>query len=445
MRATSFKMKGTALFLCSALLAAGCGGQQGGNQGGDTAAPPPVKKKDPYEMSIYAPGVSAKEFDDRWRKTLEAKFPHITFKYTTSGQGNSIAELVSRGEIPDLYRLDIPTIRTNYLDMGLAYDLRDLIKQYKYDMNRFNKVFTQEIIDVIGSGEVYGLPVPPYFPQVLYYNKDLFDKFGVPYPKDGMTLDEVYELAKKMSRSDGGTIYRGLSANTMAFMRDNPMSLPILDPKVDGLSGMDKWKGLFETLKRFYDIPNNQIAKTVADENNAFSKGNVAMQINQHNIYLIIPPEVNWDIVSAPLINGAPKMMGQRGPAYWAITNQSKHKEEAFEVMMEMLSDEIQMQDSKNGIPTTLVKKEIIDALGKDHPVYGTKNMKALTTLPPIPATPKRAPGLVDIALGTQQNTMSGQFQKVATNQMDINSALREADELLKKAIAAEKEKQGKK
>jgi hypothetical protein len=39
---------------------------------------------------------------------------------------------------------------------------------------------------------------------------------------------------------------------------------------------------------------------------------------------------------------------------------------------------------------------------------------------------------------------MSGQFHKVATNQMDVNNALREADELLKKALAAEKEKAGK-
>jgi multiple sugar transport system substrate-binding protein len=429
---------GIAALLASTAVA-GCAGK---NNGGEAA--PENKKKDPYVMHLYAPGVSEKEFNERWKKTIEEKFPHITIKYTTSGTGNSIAELVSRGEIPDLYRLDIPTIRTNYLDMGLAYDLRDTIKKYKYDMNRFNKVFTQEIIDVIGTGAVYGLPVPPYFPQVLYYNKDLFDKFGVQYPKDGMTIDEVYELAKKMTRTDGGTVYRGFSANTMAFMRDNPYSHPILDPKADGLSGQERWKALFDTLKRFYEIPNNQIAKTVGDENNAFGKGNVAMQINQHNIYLVIPAEVNWDLVSAPLLNGAPKMMGQRGPAYWSITNQSKHKDEAFEVIMAMLSDEVQMQDSKMGIPTTLNSKEIQAVLGKEHPVYSKKNMNALNKFPPIPASPKRDPNLMDLPLVTQQNTMSGQFHKVATNQMDVNNALREADELLKKALAAEKEKVGK-
>jgi multiple sugar transport system substrate-binding protein len=433
------KLKLGALCLIPVLMTAGCGG----NGGGEKAATGTEKKKEPFELSIYAAGVSVKEFDDRFRKSLEAKFPHITFKYRTNQPGATITEFVAQGDIPDLIRTDIPTLKTLYVDLGIAYDMRDMVKKYKYDLTRFNSVFTQEIIDVMGTGVMYGLPVPPYFPQVMYYNKDLFDKFGVAYPKDGMTLDETYELAKKMSRADGGTVYRGFSANTMAFLRDNPFSHPILDPKTDALSDPEKWKNLFTTLKRFYDIPNNAIAKTVADENNAFSKGNVAMQINQHSVYLIIPPEVNWDLVSAPLIAGAPKMMGQRGPAYWSITNQSKHKDEAFEVIMAMLSDEIQMQDSKNGIPTTLASKDIMAALGKDHPVYSKKNMKSLTLYPPISATPKRQSGLVDVALGTQQNTMSGQFQKFASNQMDLNTVMREADELIKKEVQKEKEKKG--
>jgi hypothetical protein len=39
---------------------------------------------------------------------------------------------------------------------------------------------------------------------------------------------------------------------------------------------------------------------------------------------------------------------------------------------------------------------------------------------------------------------MAGQFIKVAQGQVDINTALREADELLKKEVEAEKAKQNK-
>lgn len=398
-------------------------------------------KPEPFTMSIYAAGVKPEEFDARFRPALERKFPHITFDYRTNAPGATITELVAQGNIPDLIRTDIPTLKTLYTDLGLAYDLRELVDKTKYDLSRFNPVFTREIVDVIGTGELYGLPVPPYFPQVLYYNKDLFDKFGQPYPKDGMTLNEVYELAQKMTRVDGGQVYRGFSASTVTWLRDNPFSQAVLDPKADGLANPDKWNLLFGQLKRFYDIPNNTIAKSPSEEGNAFSKGNVAMQINQHNIYLVLPPELNWDMVSVPTMEGAPKLMGQRGPAYWSITKQSKHKEEAFAVIAEMLSDDIQMQDSKNGIPTTLVNKDIQAALGKDHPVYSKKNMNAINLYPPIPPTPKRQPGLADVAAGTQQNLMANAFQKVVTNKADINTALAEVDDLLKKELDKEKSK----
>ena len=442
------KWGAAALLLSTAVLAAACGGKDDtGGQAPSTQTPDSKvedKKKEPITLHLYAPGVSEDEYSRRWKPSLEQKFPHITFKYTTSGAGNAITDLVARGEIPDLIRTDIPTIKPNYIDMGLSYDLRPLIEQYKYDMSRFNPVFSQEIVDAVGTGAIYGLPVPPYFPQVMYYNVELFDKFGVPYPKDGMTIDEVYEVAKTMTRTDGTTQYRGFSSNVVAWLRDNPYSQAILDPKQDSLSNPDLWKTMFETLKKFYDIPNNTIGNNVTEENNAFSKGNVAIQINQHNIYLIIPEEVKWDYATAPLLPGAPERMGQRGPAYWAITNQSKHKEDAFEVIMQMLSDEVQMEDSKQGIPTTLNNKEIQAALGSSHPIYSTKNMKAITTYEPIVPTPKRDPNLTDVALSKQQNIMGAQFIKVAQGQTDINTALREADEQLKQELKAQKEKEGK-
>lgn len=416
-----------------------------GQDGGGTKTPDKVvevKKKDPYTLKLYAAGVSEEEFDSRFRAVLESKFPHITFNYRRNVAGATITELVAQNDIPDLIRTDIPTLKNLYMDLGLAYDLRDLIKQNNYDMNRFNHVFTQEITDVVRTGEVYGLPVPPYFPQVLYYNKDLFNKFGQDYPTDGMSFDEVYDLARLMTRNEGSENFRGFSANITAWLRDNPYSHPILDPKIDGLSETSVWQTMFTTLKRFYEIPGNKVEKTVGEENNIFSKGSVAMQLNQHNIYLIIPEEVDWDIVSTPTIPGGPQLMGQRGPAYWSISKQSEHKEEAFEVIMTMISDEIALEDSRQGIPTVLVNKEIQDALGSEHPIYSSKNMAAINYYLPAPPTPKREPGLVDIAGGTQQNSMGPAFHKMVLDASDMNTALRDLNEVLKMHVEEERSKQ---
>ncbi|TNJ65787.1 extracellular solute-binding protein [Paenibacillus hemerocallicola] len=433
-----------ALLAATAAYTSACGG--GGSQSPSSGDGPSTvkdqdKPKEPIELLVYAAGVSAEEFDTRFRSVLKNKFPHITVNYQTNTKGNSLAELVSAGTIPDLIRTDIPTLKSSYLDLQLGYDLGELIKANKYDMTRFDPSFTQEMVDAGRTGAIYGLPVPPYFPTVLYYNKSLFDKFGVPYPKDGMTWDEVYEIAKKMSRTEGGVVYRGFSANFNSILRDNPFSLPVLDPSADKLADTEKWKTIFNNYKRFYDLPNNTIETTMNAENNAFGNGRIAMQANQHNIYLVIPPEIDWDIVSQPTMAGAPKRTGQRGPAYWSITRQSKHKEEAFRVIMEMLSDEVQLEDSKKGIPTTLVKKEVRDALGKGHPVYGSKNMKAISYYEPSAPTPKRKPELVDINGSSQTSVLYQQFIPFAQGKKDVNTALRDVEESLKKLLEQEKSK----
>ncbi|GAA3412286.1 ABC transporter substrate-binding protein [Paenibacillus hodogayensis] len=435
------KVKAGVASLTLFLLVTACSGQDGGSASGDTGAKEEEKSKDPYTMVIFTAGVSEKEFNERFRDTLKAKFPHVTIEYITSGKGQTIADLVASKKIPDIIRTDVPSLQKDYLDYKIQYDMSELVKKYKYDTSRFNKVFIDEIVDAGGTAALYGLPVPPYFPQATYYNKDLFDKFGVEYPKDGMTWDEIYELAKKMTRIDGGTLYRGFSANPINSLRDNVLSLPILDPNADGLADSGKWSTLFQNLLRFYQIPNNTIEKTIGDEDKAFSKGNVALMTNQHNIYLVIPPEVNWDLVSYPKFKDGPNLMPQRGPAYWSITNTSKHKDEAFEMIMAMLSDESQLADSKRGIPTTLNNPEIAKVLGQSDPVYSKKNMNAINFYKPANYTPKRKQGQITVQGTAQQNLVGNAMIEVAQGKKDINTALREVDEKLKKELELENAK----
>lgn len=398
-------------------------------------------KKDPITLTIFTEGVSPEEFDSRFRDHLESKFPHITLNYHRSGTGATITDLVLQNNIPDIMRIDVPGMKAKYLDLELSYGLDDLIKENNFDLKQFEPVFVQEMINAGRTGELYGLPVPPYFPLVLYYNVDLFDKFGFDYLVDGMDWDEIYDLAIKLTRTEDGQNYRGFSASVTAMLRDNPYSLPILDPAQDQLADPEKWSNLFNNLKRFYDIPNNAMASNASEEISAFGNGNVAMMANQHNIYLTIPAEVNWDIVTFPMLKDAPQLMGQRGPAYWALTRQGKHKEEAFNVITEMLSYEVQLADSKKGIPTTLDRNDIKSVLGVEHDIYSGKNMNAVNVYAPADPTPKRNAELVDVPGRTQEAIIFEAFQKLVTNEGDLNTVLREADERLRQEIEVEKSK----
>ncbi len=395
-------------------------------------------KTDPFALTVYAAGVSEEEFDERFRWALETEFPHADFHYMTNTPGNAIGDVIARGEIPDIIRIDIPGLKT-YSDFGILMDLNPLVEKFDYDLQRFNPSYMQDIINAGQTGELFGLPVPPNFPRVLFYNIDLFDRFGEEYPTDGMNWDEVYELARKLSRTEGDVTYHGFVANLTSITRDNQYSLPVMHPREDGLSDFDMWQKIFNNYLRFYQIPNNEIGDGVGSYAEPFNEGYAAMYSGQYNLYAPISEEINWDMVSIPIDPDGPKRMGQRSPAYLTVTEQSEHKNEAFAAIMAMLSDEVQMNDSLNGILPTITNPEVLAALGKGNPIYENKNMGALSYYEPSDAPERRSPDVVAVSDTAQTVLIRQKFHDAAKGLKDVNTALREADEELRQMAEAER------
>lgn len=408
----------------------------------NTGSEPEEEDKEPYEMTVYAFGVSESEFDERFRGAIEEDFPHITFTYLPTDTGNSITDYMARGEIPDIFRIDIPNLK-RYLDYGLLQDLTPLVEKHDFDLAHFNESFIKDIVDAGQTGELYGLPVPPYFPRVLYYNIDLFDRFGEDYPTDGMSWDEIYGLAQRLSRSEGDAVYHGFVASLTSILRDNQFSLPVMHPTEDGISDSDRWKQIFDNYVRFFEIPNNDMGDSLGSYAEPFNEGFAAMYSGQFNLYAPISEDLNWDIVSIPIIPEGPARMGQRGPAYWTVTAQSEHQDEAFQTILTMLSDEVQMTDSLNGILPTVSNPEVIEALGQGHPVYQTKNMGALSYYLPSDAPQRRDADAVLVADSAQTNLIRQKFHDVTKGLKDVNTALREVDEELKRLAEVERVNQG--
>lgn len=431
------------VLLLVALLSACSGSGTNTTTPGVDAPKATEKPPEPIELKIHAFGVSEEEFNKRFKDALQKKFPYITIKWLKStGPQSTIEEIIATGEIPDIIRGLSSTVQTRYLNLDLGYDMNELVKKYKYDLSRFNPIFIKGFMDLTAqNGELYGLPVSPFFSRVLYYNKDLFDKFGQPYLKDGMTWDEVYEVAKKLTRVEDGVTYRGFSANVSSLLTYNEYSLSTLDPAKDELSNFDTWKKILNNYMRFYQIPNNEIRPTLAEEGALFQKGNVGIHADIFSPYLDLSMLKNWDMVSIPIIDGAPKKIGIFPPGYLMITKQSKHKDEAFKVIMEMLSDEVQMKDSRNGFLPTVANKGMMDVLGQDSAAYKGKNMKAVGYYELAPLRPTRAKGMTVIETNTADALMRDAFLNSALGKDDVNTALRKADDLLRKQVELEKTK----
>jgi multiple sugar transport system substrate-binding protein len=265
----------------------------------------------------------------------------------------------------------------------------------------------------------------------------LFDKFGKTYPKDGMTWDEVYDLAKTMTRSDGGTQYRGFITQFYNSAWMNQLSVGFVDPKTDKslYNTDDRWARHIKNLTRFYEIPGNETKESsFGSISNLFLKDRIAAMY----AYVIptTPQEVNWDVVTYPEYSDRRGVGPQSLLTLAYVTSTSKHKEAAFDAIAYLTSDEVQTSMSKQALAFPVTTNQAVkDAFGQDTPFLQGKNVRALLKskpADPFPSSPySRTAGVV------LERTM----YQLTKGAMDVNTALRtmseEADKEIEKAKAA--------
>ncbi|MDF2661273.1 MAG: extracellular solute-binding protein family 1, partial [Paenibacillus sp.] len=188
--------------------------------------PAPAEK---VELVFYTEaGGSQEAFDQQFGNVLRKKFPNYTIKYIEQhGPGTYLKDLLAAGTQIDVYYHSVGYFLTTALPNAIQYDMSELIKTHKVDLNSIEPV-TIEGFRNDADGKILALPIFTDS-MVTYYNKDLFDKFGVQYPSNGMTWDSFNEMAKKLSRMEGDTQYFGYLPMMQYLFYTNPLSIPAVD------------------------------------------------------------------------------------------------------------------------------------------------------------------------------------------------------------------------
>lgn len=408
-----------------------------GNAGKEAAAPAarPEATKAPTELTVYYmfAGTDYDSFMTNYGNYIQSKYPNFTFKYITTGQGTTLEEMVATKTDMDLIITtsgNIPKLK----DFGLTYDIAELATKYKFDMNRFEPT-TLSLLRNSSGGAVVGLPFR-INTLGLFYNRDLFDKFAVPYLSDGMTWDDIYDVAKRMTRQESGIQYYGFLmrpiANNLVL---SPYSQTVVDPKThQAMLDNERWKTIFHNYLRFYELPGyntNPDLMTSAKPFELFTKDQTLAIFSQGNSdYPKSGVSVNWDAVTYPAIKEKPGVGPQIQPVYFLISSSSKHKDEAFLALEVLTSDEVQLEKSKQGSPTALKSQTIRDAYGTEVPELKGRNAKALNPAiyaETVPVYPYSGPG---------NTALANAFISVASGSKDLNTALRDANEEANKGIA---------
>ncbi|MDF2721942.1 MAG: transporter substrate-binding protein, partial [Paenibacillus sp.] len=367
-----WKLGGISLTVVSlAALLGACSGNTDSAGDASKASEPAKKEAAPQPVTIkYATSMTVEEFNQYVAEPVRKRYPHITVEridYLYNTPGKSIQDLVTTKNIPDIF-VAYPTHLLPYVDLGLAYDMTELIKQNQFDLNRIPSEFYETIKLGVLKDYLIGLPINNNA-FGLFYNKSLFDQFGVPYPKDGMTWQDVRNTAVKLTRNVNGVQYIGIHPDSIS-RGARQLSLPYIDLKSDKAAFQTQsWKDLFELWQSLFQVPGGAVIPKGTNMAKSFTEGTTAMIGG----YALLMNDMNnakslqWDVVTYPTNPQNPGVGSVVDSLVACITSPSKYKTEAFQVLSVILSNDVQNDMSRNAMMSVLSDRAVQDQFGKNN------------------------------------------------------------------------------
>jgi len=376
---------------------------------------------------------SPEQFEERYGQHIKQKFPNINITYINQTDEQKLEQVIASGTQIDMYLSSAGELREDYVPANLALDLTALIEKHAVDISAIEPAYLEPVkID----GKVNLLPLSDN-KFVMYYNKGIFDRFGVEYPKDGMTWDEALELSKKITRNEGGKQYIGLWMSPKHYLRVAQNSAGFVDPETNKATvNNDQWKFIFENV--FYDFTRDPGVQKRATEdwlahvdfNRDFIIGMYIytsgwMQDAESSLAM------DWDIAAVPTFKDMPGVNTQPNATYAGISALSKNQDAAMEVLKYLISEEYQTIMSKKGMITPLTTQSVRDVAFSDYPFASEKNIDALYYGKPAPSRVLTQFDEIVIEDAFDKDAV----RQIAMGNLDVNTALRRAEENANKLI----------
>ena len=307
-------------------------------------------------------------------------------------------------------------------------------KKFGYDESRLKP----EVVSAINqSSEGNQFPFSINLP-VIYVNKDIFDRFNEPYINEVKTWDEILGIASRLTRTDGGVDYIGIDLSPTRL--GSGLSLDIIDPATgEAEVTNESWSKVFQTLEKLYAIP----GFVKGDDYRHDDKDDVFyvdqnLALYSHNLAQLVGPleelrqqgvTLNWDFAPHPNFEEALGSSIEINVHRFAVTKGGQHQEEAYQVLNELLSDEVQRLVSRNGRVSVLNDLTLEAEYGADIEVLKGKTIENIFKADPRTLN----------AENEHERKISkylGEAAKdLAIGGVDVNTALRTAEERINKDL----------
>jgi multiple sugar transport system substrate-binding protein len=267
----------------------------------------------------------------------------------------------SGGEMPDVFWMHSNTAQM-YMEAGKLLDLTSYIDA---DDAVSQDIYYEGVWNLYNSdGKQYALP-KDHDTIALLYNKAIFDEYGVSYPTDDWTWEDMYEAAATITNGSNGDVY-GMAMNTSNnqdgwynVVYDYGAEIITEDHKGTTI-GSDEGKAAMEMVRRLLTVgaPQSVVAETGTDS--LFISGKTAM-ITQGswmiNTYFTAENAADyaWAMLPYADVNGNGQCDdGERYSAYnglgWAASADVADPDACYSLISYFCSEEGQTMQAELGV-----------------------------------------------------------------------------------------------
>ena len=239
-------------------------------------------------------------------REFEAEHPgvHVTF-LSEKGGGDALSKLkimLAARQPLDVTWVDVTELSA-FLDDGALLDL-----QPYFDRDstwRASDYFEGPLGAFRGSdGHLYGLP-STFTPYVMYYNQDMFDREGIPYPQPGWTWEDMRTICRRCTKAGqwGIAVTEWLQAlapwiwqNGGRFLTDDMAHCALAEPEA---------VGAIQFLYDLFHVDKVAVHATYESQltRGSFQQGNVALYgpVGYWEVYRFKTiSDFRWDVCPLP-------------------------------------------------------------------------------------------------------------------------------------------------
>lgn len=285
------------------------------------------------EMKILKPILNDFEHEN---PNIKVNFLHIPQNYF-----QKIHLLFASNTSPDILFINNQYLPI-YANAGVLEDLSNYDEYFNY------ADFYEKSLEALSwNGKLYVIP-RDISNLVIFYNKDIFDKYNVSYPSKNWSYDNFVQTAQKLTHKP--------HVFGISFEEEPLFYLPyLMSFGLDDLPDFENDKTKFG-LKKYAALRNeykvSPLKSDVASATMAqmFLQGRLGMHLSGRWLVPKYREEAkfDWDIVEFP--QGTSGSIVPMDASGWAISKSSKHKKEAAKLVQYLSSKQCSQKFTQSGL-----------------------------------------------------------------------------------------------